>query len=153
MTNKTDWIVHYVSNNVYCDEYGKREDSFLPCLCNAHTHGMKKYNHLDFQIVLDLGAQEVCRILNELGRRVRAGHRFTAGEMIPGVYEDCDVRLDIAEETGREGQTEGSRRTKGLREPFLTKCFQIKGEKEYENHIPQSGAEIFQLQSRSGRGN
>lgn len=102
MTNKTDWIVHYVSNNVHCDECGKREDSFLPCLCNAHTHGMKKYNHLDFQIVLDLGAQEVCRILNELGRRVRAGHRFTAGEMIPGVYEDCAVRLDIAEETGRE---------------------------------------------------
>ena len=102
MTNKIDWIVHYVSNNVCCDECGKREDSFLPCLCNAHTHGMKKYNHLDFQIVLDLGAQEVCRILNELGRRVRAGHRFTAGEMIPGVYEDCDVRLDIAEETGRE---------------------------------------------------
>ena len=94
MTNKTDWIVHYVSNNVCCDECGKREDSFLPCLCNAHTHGMKKYNHLDFQLVLDLGAQEVCRILNELGRRVRAGHRFTEGELVSGIYEDCAVRLD-----------------------------------------------------------
>ena len=102
MTNKTDWIVHYVSNNACCDECGKKEDSFIPCLCNAHTHGMKKYNHPDFQIVLDLGAQEVCRILNELGRRVRAGHRFTEGELVSGIYEDCDVRLDIAEETGRE---------------------------------------------------
>lgn len=101
MSNTVDWVVHYVANTG-CEMCGKNEESFLPYLCNAHTHGMDAYNHPDFQVVLNFGMEEVCRILNELGRRVQAGKRFSAGEMVPGIYLDCNIRLDIAEESGRK---------------------------------------------------
>ena len=81
MSNTVDWVVHYVANTG-CEMCGKNEESFLPYLCNAHTHGMNAYNHPDFQVVLNFGMEEVCRILNELGRRVQAGKRFSAGEMV-----------------------------------------------------------------------
>jgi len=41
------------------------------------------------------------RILTTMGLRVRHGERFKAGEYVAGIYEDCYVRLDEFEETGR----------------------------------------------------
>ena len=101
MKRKTDWIIHLVANGA-CDACGKKEKGFLPNLCNAHTHGMEKYAHPDFQLVLSLPIQEIGRILNELGFRVRAGERFKPGDMVSGIYEDCHVRLDEFEESGRK---------------------------------------------------
>lgn len=46
-------------------------------------------------------SQEIGRILNSIGLRVQAGERFQAGDMVAGIYEDCDLRLDEAEEDGR----------------------------------------------------
>ena len=86
MEKKPDWIIHGV-----CD--GQR--------VNFHTHGMGRYGHKDLQIVLPYPHQELCRILNTLGSQVRDGKVFTDGERIPGIYEDCDVRLMEFEETGR----------------------------------------------------
>ena len=97
---KCDWIIHLVANGA-CDECGKEEDSFLPYVCNAHTHGMERYDHLDFQLVLLLPRQEICRILNAMGMRVQSGERFKAGDYVSGIYEDCQIRLDAFEETGR----------------------------------------------------
>lgn len=45
--------------------------------------------------------KEICRILNTLGLRVQAGEHFKDGDMVSGIYEDCDVRLTEFEETGR----------------------------------------------------
>lgn len=101
MRKKVDWIIHLVANGA-CDECGKTETGFLPYLCNAHTHGMEKYGHTDFQMVLRTSNQEIARILNTLGLRVQAGERFHAGDFVSGIYEDCDVRLDVFEETGRQ---------------------------------------------------
>jgi hypothetical protein len=101
MKLRIDWIIHMVTNGV-CDECGKAEDSFLPYACNAHTHGMERYGHLDFQLVLALPPKEIMRILNTMELRVQAGERFKAGDMVAGIYEDCDVRLDEFEETGRK---------------------------------------------------
>ena len=53
MNNNIDWIIHLVANGA-CDECGKEEKGFLPYTCNAHTHGMEKYDHPDFQVVLSL---------------------------------------------------------------------------------------------------
>ena len=53
MKNKCNWIIHYVANG-YCKTCKRYEEHFLPYMCNAHTHGMKRYRHPDFQIVLDL---------------------------------------------------------------------------------------------------
>lgn len=98
---KIDWIIHLCANGAACEECGKVENGFLPQTCNAHTHGMEKYYHMDFQLVLALPVEEIARILNTLGLRVQAGERFYNGDMVSGIYEDCDVRLDEYEETGR----------------------------------------------------
>lgn len=101
MNQKIDWIIHLVANGA-CEECGTVESSFLPYLCNAHTHGMNKYGHMDFQMVLRVNNQEIARILNTLGLRVQAGERFKAGDYVSGIYEDCDIRLDAFAETGRQ---------------------------------------------------
>lgn len=101
MPKKVDWIIHLVANGA-CDGCGKTEMGFLPYLCNAHTHGMEKYGHMDFQMVLRTSDREIARILNTLGLRVQAGEQFRAGDFVSGIYEDCDIRLDAFEETGRQ---------------------------------------------------
>ena len=101
MDQKIDWVIHLVANGA-CDECGEIETGFLPYMCNAHTHGLERYGHLDFQMVLFLPTEEIGRILNTLGLRVQSGERFRSGDLVSGMYEDCDVRLDEYEETGRK---------------------------------------------------
>ncbi|MBS5078710.1 MAG: DUF4262 domain-containing protein [Clostridiales bacterium] len=101
MDQKIDWLIHLVANGA-CDECGEVETDFLPYMCNAHTHGLERYGHLDFQMVLFLPTEEIGRILNTLGLRVQSGERFQSGDMVSGIYEDCNVRLDEYEETGRK---------------------------------------------------
>ena len=90
MNNNIDWIIHLVANGA-CDECGKEEKGFLPYTCNAHTHGMEKYDHPDFQVILSLPPREIGRILNTLGLRVQEGERFQAGRYVSGIYADCDI--------------------------------------------------------------
>lgn len=90
---KLDWDVHYISNNVRCSECGKVEKAFPDYICDAHTDGMGKYGHLDFQVVIDYGPQEICRLLNTMGLRVRHGEKFAGGDQVSGLYEDCKVHL------------------------------------------------------------
>lgn len=98
---KKNWIIHLCANGVICEICGKVENGFLPQTCNAHTHGMEKYHHMDFQVVLALPVEEIADILNTLGMRVQAGERFHNGDLVSGIFEDCDIRLDEYEETGR----------------------------------------------------
>jgi len=86
MAPKVDWIIHGVCAG--------------RCV-NFHTHGMHRYNHMDFQMVLPYPHKELCRIINTLGLRVQAGERYKDGDLVAGIYEDCDVRLTEFEETGR----------------------------------------------------
>lgn len=101
MTAKIDWEIHYATNGV-CSECGELEKSFIPYTCNAHTHGMEKYGHMDFQLVLKTHPTEISRILSTFGLWVQSGRRFKAGDMVSGIFRDCDVRLDEFEETGRK---------------------------------------------------
>lgn len=89
---KPDWICHLVLPGA------------VPVSCNAHTHLLPElYGHPDFQVVVFFGgSQEVGRILNTLGCRVRDGEKFSPGDFVEGIYEDCRVRLDEVEETGRK---------------------------------------------------
>ena len=98
---KIDWIIHCCANGVVCEECKKVETGFLQYACNAHTHGMERYHHMDFQMVLYLPFEEIGRILNTLGLRVQTGERFHDGDLVSGIYEDCDIWLDEYEETGR----------------------------------------------------
>ena len=75
---KLDWIIEIIGNGVVCAKSGKVEDSFPEYICNAHTHGMNKYDHPDFQLVLHISDEDIGYILNSLGLRVRSGEQFTA---------------------------------------------------------------------------
>ena len=46
-----DWMIHLVANNKKCEVCGETEYRFKQYACNAHSHGMEKYNHKDFPIV------------------------------------------------------------------------------------------------------
>lgn len=87
---KVDWIIHLLT-----DQYGPGGT------VNRHTHGMERYDHLDFQVVLNLRPDEIGRLLNTMGSRVQRGERFKAGEMVDGLYLDCPIRLDTFKESGR----------------------------------------------------
>lgn len=101
MEKTCDWVIHLCTNGV-CDHCGETETGFHQYICNAHTHGMDKYSHLDFQLVLNFPPEEIGRILNTMGYRVRHGERFKNGDLISGIYEDCDVCLTTFDEDGRK---------------------------------------------------
>ena len=89
---KPNWVYHYVCNGA-CDIDGKQKDYFPKYICDAHTHGMFNYNHPEFQVVIDYGPKEVGRLLNSVGFMVKEGKRFKNGDVIKGLYEDCDITL------------------------------------------------------------
>lgn len=99
---RVNWIIHLVANGVRCGECGEAENGFLPNMCDAHTHGMDKYGHQEFQMVLMIGPELICYILNELGLRVQAGERFKDGESISEIIKDCDIRLKEVESDGKK---------------------------------------------------
>ena len=99
---KLDWIIEIIGNGVVCAKCGRVEDSFPEYICNAHTHGMNKYHHPDFQLVLHISDEDIGYSLNSLGLRVRSGEQFKAGDLVEGIFEDCPVRLDDFEENGRK---------------------------------------------------
>ena len=101
MARKVDWVIHAVVNGLPCHLCGKTPTRLLPNCCNAHTHGMAKYDHMDFQLVLNFPPHEIARILNTLGLRVQDGEQFKNGDLVVGIYEDCDVRLTEFDEDGR----------------------------------------------------
>ena len=97
-----DWIIHIVANGMRCQDCGKIENPFPQYICNAHTHGMAKYGHQDFQLVIHMPPQEMGYVLNTLGLRVQAGERYQSGDLVDGIFEDCSIRLDEVEECGRK---------------------------------------------------
>ena len=100
---KIDWIIHYVTNGEVCACCGEVENSFPKYMCNAHTHGLDKYGHLDFQIVLAMNPQIVGFILNDMGLRVQAGEKFKSGDVLSDVLADnYEVRLIEVEEVNRK---------------------------------------------------
>lgn len=97
-----DWIIHIVANGMRCQDCGKIENPFPQYICNAHTHGMAKYGHQDFQLVIHMPPQDMGYVLNTLGLRVQAGERYQSGDLVEGIFEDCSIRLDEVEECGRK---------------------------------------------------
>ena len=97
-----DWVIHLVANGACCEQCGEMETGFKEYLCNAHTHGMARYDHPDFQMVLAAEPNEIGRILNSFGLMVQNGYKFKDGEYVAGIYEDCVVRLQKFQENDRE---------------------------------------------------
>ena len=97
-----DWIIHLVANGVACADCGKTEDGFLPYMCDAHTHGLDKYGHLEFQCVLNIGQSMIMYILNSLGLRVQSGEKFKSGDSVSEIIKDYDIRLKEVESDGKK---------------------------------------------------
>ena len=98
MNVNMNWQIHLPD-----DSYNyERRTSFKPYLCNAHTHGMSRYGHPDFQVVLRISDSEIRRILNILCLAVQKGITFEDGEYIGGIYDDCPVRLQSFSEGNRQ---------------------------------------------------
>lgn len=97
---EVDWIIHMVANGNECALCGCTENHFLPGLCDFHTHGMDKYGHQEFQVVLRMPDGELKYILNVMGLLVQSGRRFKAGDLVSEIYMDCKVRLDEFESNG-----------------------------------------------------
>ena len=87
---KANWVIHYILG-----------DYELKGLVNIHTHGMERYDHLDFQLVLPLGKQEAASLLNTICIEVQNGRRFQPGCYSGEIYT-CDFRLELHRETGRD---------------------------------------------------
>ncbi len=99
---KIDWIIHFVANGEICECCGETVSGFPEYMANAHTHGMERYGHLDFQIVLAMDPYVVGTILNNMGCRVQNGEKFKSGDILSDVLAgDYDVHLLEVEETGR----------------------------------------------------
>lgn len=101
MDKKINWIIHYCANGAVCADCGKVETGYLPFTCNAHTHGMERYGHKDFQIVLDLPVEYIGYVLNALGSCVQDGERFCTGELVK-FPDGLVVKLAEFEECGRK---------------------------------------------------
>lgn len=91
MEQKINWIIHYIIDSVGPGG-----------IINTHTHGMERYQHSDFQVVLNFPCEHIAYLLNSMGRRVQNGERFTAGALVNGIYTDCPIRLEQFRETGRD---------------------------------------------------
>lgn len=101
MKTNYNWQIHAIKNGCKCENDGDYIFEMIPGSANFHTHGMEQYNHPDFQLVLDYDLDTAPYILNTLGERVSSGERFKPGEYVSGIFEDCDVCLDIYENEGR----------------------------------------------------
>lgn len=102
MISNYNWQIHAIKNGCLCENDGEYIFDMIPGAANFHTHGMEQYNHPDFQLVLDYDLDTAAYILNTLGERVSSGERFNPGDYVKGIFEDCDVRLETFEETGRD---------------------------------------------------
>ncbi len=99
---KKDWIIHLVMNGAECGECEKKENGFLRYTCDSHTHGMEKYNHPNFQIVVDFEPDYIMGILNILCFMVQSGRKFHNGEFVEGIIDERKLRLDKHIENGFE---------------------------------------------------
>ena len=100
---KIDWCIDYCANGIPCACCGEIETSFPEYMANAHTHGLEKYGHLNFQIVLALLIHVVGKILNDIGLRVQAGEKFKSDDVLSDALADgYNIRLLEVEEGGRK---------------------------------------------------
>lgn len=102
MQKKVDWIVALECNGCQCDVCGKTEHNFIDGYCDAHTYGMYKYGHPEFQLVLRLDHKMILYTLNTLGLRVQAGQTFKDGDVIDDLYEGYKALLKEFDHNGEK---------------------------------------------------
>lgn len=102
MDKKVDWIIALECNGHKCDVCELTEHSFIDGFCNAHTYGMFKYEHPEFQLVLCMDDKMILYTLNMLGLRVQAGEVFKDGDIIKDLFEGYNALLKEFEYNGQK---------------------------------------------------
>lgn len=102
MEKKIDWIIALECNGCKCDMCGEIEYNFVDGFCNAHTYGMFKYGHPEFQLVLHMDHKMILYTLNMLGLRVQAGEIFKDGDIIKDLFEGYNALLKEFEYNGQK---------------------------------------------------
>lgn len=90
------WHIDHVCDMGICPCCGKDKSmhpDFIPNACDAHTHGMNRFGHLEFQYVLNVKSEEIAHVLNSLCNLVASGRKFYDGDYVTGIYDDCSVLL------------------------------------------------------------
>ena len=99
---KPKWVIHHVTDTMSCSQCGEPKNSFPEGICDAHTHGLDKYGHLELQLVLAFEPEIIAHIMSTLGERIENGERFSNKQLVNGIFEDCHVRMDIVKDCDRE---------------------------------------------------
>lgn len=89
MENKIiDWMIHYVQEHD-CDCCGMHNPNptGFTGFANIHTHGLDKYGHKELCILLDLGPELSCQLLNNCGLRIK----LDSEKFVPG-FNDSVIR-------------------------------------------------------------
>jgi 5'(3')-deoxyribonucleotidase len=90
LLNEYGFYIHLVADDSY--------DSV-----NAHTHGLfEKYNHLDFQIVLNLHPNIISSIMHNLIDLVKKGERFHDEQEVGSIIQNFNIKLIETFESGRK---------------------------------------------------
>ena len=92
LLEKFGWYVHFVIDD---DDY--------PYNVNYHTHGLAdSWDHLDLQIVLNVGPEMAYGIFKTVIDLVKAGHKFADGEISKEVLQnEYGVKFFSTIEMGR----------------------------------------------------
>ena len=99
-TLRRDWFVVGIKNGMRCSKGGGIINDLIPNVAIFHTIGMERYDHPDFQLVLNCDMGTACTILNTFGDYVRAGRRFNSEECVSDIF-NCDVHIKTFKHNGR----------------------------------------------------
>lgn len=93
--NLFEWLVIATMNGEKCSICGKKANEFKPGLCWFNTHGLFRFGHPEFEMVVQLHPQVMARILNLLGLTVKLGEKFEEGAKI--YFEGVDKEFHLKE--------------------------------------------------------
>ena len=99
-TLRRDWSVVGIKNGMRCSKGGEIINDLIPNVAIFHTIGMERYDHPNFQLVLNCDMGTACTILNTFGDYVRAGRRFNSEECVSDIF-NCDVHIKTFKHNGR----------------------------------------------------
>lgn len=90
---KIDWQIHLVSDN----------KGFKKYMCDAHTHGINKFFNTEIQMVLNIDSKLIANLINDIGRLIKSGYKFTEGDLLYNLLTD-DMPIGFINAKDYEGE-------------------------------------------------
>lgn len=96
--------------NLWVDEMVKRHGWYIhfdllsvdhPYNVNMHTHGLSKYDHIDFQICFPLTKEDAYTIFLDIANKIQKGRKFRPAIKYMDILIGHEVEFAEAKEDGR----------------------------------------------------